>query len=203
MNPFSVLRVAAVALGAGVITFLALSSAMTSGAVADTKRPVGTTAVAAAAEAAPAFTRTDAASWINSAPLTWEALRGKVVLLDVWTFECWNCYRSFPWLHGVEQRHAADGLQVVGVHSPEFDAEKVRTSIEAATKKYEVSFPVMIDNDHAYWNALGNSYWPAFYLVDRQGRIRARFVGETHDGDANAQRIEAAVKALLAEPVAG
>jgi glutathione peroxidase-family protein len=125
------------------------------------------------------------------------------VLIDVWTFECWNCYRSFPWLHGVENRYNAQGLQVIGVHSPEFDAEKVRASIEAATKKYELGFPVMIDNDHSYWNALGNSYWPAFYLVDKQGRIRASFVGETHDGDANAQKIEAAVKALLAEPVAG
>jgi glutathione peroxidase-family protein len=163
----------------------------------------GSTQLAAAAEAAPEFNHEAAADWINSPPLSWKDLRGKVVLIDVWTFECWNCYRSFPWLHGLESRYSAQGLQLIGVHSPEFDAEKVRASIEAATKKYELGFPVMIDNDHSYWNALGNSYWPAFYLVDKQGRIRASFVGETHDGDANAQRIEAAVKALLAEAMAG
>jgi glutathione peroxidase-family protein len=156
--------------------------------------------IAAAADGAPAFTHPAAADWINSPPLTWADLRGKVVLIDVWTFECWNCYRSFPWLHGVERRYDAQGLQVIGVHSPEFDAEKVRSSIEVAMKKYDVTFPVMIDSDHSYWNALGNSYWPAFYLVDKQGRIRASFVGETHDGDANSLKIEAAVKALLAEP---
>jgi glutathione peroxidase-family protein len=163
----------------------------------------GSIVVAAAADAAPPFTHNSAAEWINSPPLKWDDLRGKVVLIDIWTFECWNCYRSFPWLHGVERRYTAQGLQVIGVHSPEFDAEKVRSNIEAATRKFELTFPVMIDSDHSYWNALGNSYWPAFYLVDKQGRIRARFVGETHDGDANALKIEATVKVLLAEPVAG
>lgn len=198
MNVFNLIRPAVVIAGAAAAVF-ALSMPPSRAGAAGRDRVL----VAASADTAPAFTHTAAADWINSAPLQWNDLRGKVVLIDVWTFECWNCYRSFPWLHGVEARYAADGLQVVGVHSPEFDAEKIRGSIEAATRKYDVKFPVMIDNDHSYWNALGNSYWPAFYLVDKQGRIRASFVGETHDGDANAQRIEAAVKALLAEPVSG
>lgn len=199
MNGFGAVRFFAVAV-AGIALAVTLAR---SPAVARPASAGPGTRIAAAADPAPAFTHNAAADWINSPPLNWSDLRGKVVLIDVWTFECWNCYRSFPWLHGVESRYGAQGLQVIGVHSPEFDAEKVRGSIEAAVRKYELKFPMMIDNDHSYWNALGNSYWPAFYLVDRQGRIRAGFVGETHDGDTNAQRIESTLKALLAEPVAG
>ncbi len=152
------------------------------------------------APAAPAFVETAPANWLNSLPLTWEQLRGKVVLVDFWTFDCWNCYRSFPWLTDLEARLAPSGLQVVGVHSPEFAHEKVTASIIEKAHKFGLTHPIVIDNEMRTWRAFENQYWPAYYLVDRQGRVRARFVGETHAGDDQAQQIEAAITALLAEP---
>lgn len=147
---------------------------------------------------APAFTHTAAAEWINSPPLTLQSLRGKVVLLDFWTFACWNCYRSFPWLNELEARLHERGLRVIGVHTPEFDHERVRGSIEKKIAEYGLQHPVMMDNDHSYWNAMGNRYWPAFYLIDQQGRVRAHYAGETHAGDAQARRIESDIETLLA-----
>ena len=154
------------------------------------------------APAAPAFTHAAATEWINSPPLRLESLRGQVVLLDFWTFACWNCYRSFPWLNELETRLHRRGLRVIGVHTPEFDHERVRASIEGKVAQYGLKHPVMIDNDFSYWNAMDNRYWPAFYLLDKQGRIRAHYAGETHSGDAQARRIEADIETLLAEPVA-
>lgn len=147
----------------------------------------------------PEFTHRSADSWINSAPLSVRDLRGSVVLLDIWTFDCWNCYRSFPWLNEVARRYAAQGLQVIGVHTPEFRHEKKRANVVAKVAEFELDHPVMMDNDFSYWKALGNRYWPAFYLVDHQGSVRGVFVGETHSGDARAVEIEAAIEALLAE----
>lgn len=149
---------------------------------------------------APEFPVRSAEQWINSAPITLASLRGKVVLIDFWTFECWNCYRSFPWLNDLEVRFRDQGLAVVGVHTPEFAREKVLASIRAKVREFKISYPVMVDSDHAYWNAMQNRYWPAFYLIDRQGRVRAKYAGETHVGDAQAQKIEAEIAALLAEP---
>ncbi len=154
---------------------------------------------AAQPQIAPEFPPRSAAEWINSAPLTLASLRGEVVLIDFWTFECWNCYRSFPWLNAVEARFRTQGLKVIGVHTPEFAREKVLASIREKARGFKIDYPVMVDNDHAYWNAMGNRYWPAFYLIDRQGRIRALFAGETHAGDAQARDIEAQITALLAE----
>lgn len=146
----------------------------------------------------PAFTG-QAADWINSEPLTVEQLRGKVLLLDFWTFDCWNCYRSFPWLRDLEQRLATEGLQVIGIHTPEFEHEKKRDNVVAKIEEFSLPHPVMMDNNFTYWKALKNRFWPTFYLVDKQGQIRASFIGETHKGDANARQIEAAVKQLLEE----
>jgi len=148
---------------------------------------------------APAFTQADAAAWINSPPLTWQDLKGGVTLVEFWTFACWNCYRSIPWLRTLEPRYRARGLRIVSVHTPEFPHESVRANVEAKVREHHVEYPVMLDNDFAYWNALGNQYWPAFYLVDRQGRLRASFVGETHAKDRNAVAMEAAIEALLTE----
>jgi glutathione peroxidase-family protein len=150
-------------------------------------------------EKAPEFTHERPADWINSKPLRIADLRGKVVLIDVWTFECWNCYRSFPWLKLVEKRYGPEGLWVIGVHSPEFDRERDREAVAAKAREFGLDHPVMIDNDFTYWGALGNRFWPAFYLVDRQGRIRYRFFGETHEGDPRARQIEDAVEKLLSE----
>ncbi|HEX5057581.1 MAG TPA: redoxin domain-containing protein, partial [Gammaproteobacteria bacterium] len=130
-------------------------------------------------------------------------LRGNVLLIDFWTFDCWNCYRSFPWLTGLEETFKNSDLRVIGVHSPEFDHERVRADVEKKIVEFGLRHPVMIDNDFRYWNAMGNSYWPAFYLIDRKGFVRAAFVGETHAGDKRAQAIEVKIRELLAEPATG
>ena len=145
----------------------------------------------------PAFTQSSREDWINSAPLRVEDLRGNVVLVDVWTFECWNCYRSFPWLVALEKRLEGKPFRVIGIHAPEFDREKVRASIAAKATEFGLRHPIMVDNDLAYWRALGNRYWPAYYVVDKNGIVRARFVGETHEGDAQAQAIEREIESLL------
>jgi thiol-disulfide isomerase/thioredoxin len=147
----------------------------------------------------PEFTHTSASEWINSAPLTRADLKGKVVLVDVWTFACWNCYRSFPWLNKLEQTFAEEPFTIVGVHSPEFDYEKDRASIEAKVKEFQLHHPIMIDNDFSYWKKLGNKYWPSFYLIDKEGKARGYWIGETHAGDQRAEAIEQAIRDLLAE----
>ena len=148
---------------------------------------------------APEFTHAAKADWINSAPLTVSGLRGKVVLLDFWTFGCWNCYRSFPWLRALEERYHDRPLQVVGVHTPEFDHERVPENVAAKVKEFKLAHPVMIDNDFSYWRAMKNRYWPAFYIIDKRGRVRGVFVGETHAGDRRARAIERLIDRLLAE----
>lgn len=148
---------------------------------------------------APAFTHTRAQEWLNSKPLSWNDFRGQVVIIDVWTFACWNCYRSLPWLHGLAAQYQAQGLRVIGVHTPELAQEYVRANVVRKLDELHVDYPVMLDNDYSYWNALGNRYWPAFYLIDKRGQIRGQFFGETHAGDANATAIDSAVKKLLAE----
>jgi len=179
-------------------SILLLIAAMTLGVLT----PQSARALASAAEAPPApeFTHRGSEHWINSAPLTLQALRGSVVLLDFWTFDCWNCYRSFPWLRNVEAKYAREGLKIIGVHSPEFDHERIPANVAKKVEEFMLQHPVMIDNDFSYWNAMRNRYWPAFFLIDRQGRVRAVHVGETHDGDSQAREIEADIETLLAEP---
>lgn len=147
----------------------------------------------------PAFTQAEPAAWLNSAPLRVEDLRGRVLLVDVWTFGCWNCYRSFPWLNALEQRLGGEPFSVVGIHSPEFAHERKRDAVAAKIEEFGLHHPVMLDNDFSYWRALDNRYWPAFYLVDKQGVIRHVHVGETHEGDTRARRIEEQIRVLLAE----
>ena len=149
----------------------------------------------------PEFTRQQPDAWINSKPLVVNELKGKVVLVDVWTFGCWNCYRSFPWLKDLEARYASQGLQVVGIHTPEFEREKLRQNIVNKVREFGLQHPVMIDNDFSYWRALNNRYWPSYYLVDRQGIVRHHFVGEMHQNTAKAQRIDQQIEQLLSESV--
>lgn len=148
---------------------------------------------------APEFTHRGSDAWLNSPPLRVKNLAGKVVLLDFWTFECWNCYRSFPWLRSVEERYHGKGLHVIGVHTPEFEHERNIDRVREKLVEFELTHPVMIDNDFSYWRAMNNRYWPAFYLIDKRGYIRAVFVGEIHKGDKRARSIEALVEILLAE----
>ena len=126
-------------------------------------------------------------------------LEGKVTLVDFWTFGCWNCYRSFPWLKQLEARLADRDFRVIGIHSPEFEHERDSARVKEKVREFGLRHPVMLDNDFAFWRALDNRYWPAFYLVDKLGVIRHLHVGETHAGTARARRIEEQLRALLDE----
>lgn len=139
---------------------------------------------------APDFTGLD--GWINSAPLTVKGLRNKVVLVDFWTFSCVNCVRTLPHIRHLAQTYGGRGLVVVGVHSPEFDFEKVASNVNAAVKRLGVTWPVALDSQMSTWNAYNNQYWPAEYLVDQQGRI-AYF----HAGEGDDDITESAVTTLL------
>ena len=160
------------------------------------------TAVAASAAVdappAPAFTHPREQDWLNSRPLTWPELAGHVVMIEFWTFDCWNCYRNIPWVNALRARNPQ--LRVIGVHTPELQQEYARDNVVRKVKELGVQHPVMIDNDYSYWNAMGNRYWPAFYLVDAHGRVRASYFGEMHEGDAQARTIESAMRKLAAEP---
>lgn len=146
----------------------------------------------------PEFTQANQNAWLNSKPLRANDLKGTVTLLDVWTFECWNCYRSFPWLRQFEKNFPGN-LQVIGIHTPEFAREKIRKNVVVKTREFGLHHPVMMDNDFAYWKALNNRYWPAFYVIYKKGIIRGRFIGEIHAGDRNANAIEKLVRKLIAE----
>ena len=150
---------------------------------------------------APEFTHSKTRDWINSEPLTLADLEGKVILVDFWSYGCWNCYRSFPWLKKLEARFEGDDLIVLGVHSPEFEHEKDRQNVSVKVKEFGLDHPVMIDNDFSYWKAMKNRYWPTFYLIDKAGQVRASYIGETHDGDSNARAIEQKIVQLLKETV--
>jgi len=145
----------------------------------------------------PEFTHNNSNEWINSEPLTVNDLNGKVFLIDMWTFDCWNCYRSFPWLNALEKKYRDQGFQIIGVHTPEFDHEKIPANIKAKAREFKLHHPIMIDNDFSYWRALNNRYWPTFYLVDKSGNIVYRHVGETHEGDRKALALEKKLKQLL------
>lgn len=149
---------------------------------------------------APEFTHGDKEDWINSEPLSINDLQGKVVLIDFWTFDCWNCYRSFPWMNAMEHRLAQEDFLIIGVHTPEFAHERIRENIVAKAREFKLHHPIMIDNDSSYWRAMRNRYWPAFYILDKKGAVRAVFFGETHEGDSRAKQIEAGIRDLLAEP---
>ena len=135
-----------------------------------------------------------ATGWINSPPLTAEALRGKVVLVDFWTYSCINCLRTLPWLRAWADKYKDAGLVVVGVHSPEFAFEKRPANVSQAVKDLHLGYPIAIDSDFKVWRAFGNEAWPAFYFVDAQGRIRAHQFGEDQYAQA-----EAFLQQLLAE----
>ncbi len=156
-------------------------------------------AQAAAPRALPEFTTAESRYWFNSPPLQVKQLRGKVLLIDVWTYDCWNCYRSFPWLKGLEAELADEPFQVIGIHSPEFEHERIPERVAAKIEEFGLEHPVMMDNDFAYWRALQNRYWPAYYLVDKQGMIRHLHVGETHAGSARAERMMEQIRTLIAE----
>jgi cytochrome c biogenesis protein CcdA/thiol-disulfide isomerase/thioredoxin len=135
-----------------------------------------------------------AVTWLNSPPLTREGLRGKVVLVDFWTYSCINCLRSLPYLEAWANKYKDQGLVVIGVHAPEFAFEKDLGNVRRAVKDLGVTYPVAVDNNQAIWQAFENQYWPAHYLIDGQGRIRAH-----HFGEGDYDQSERQIQQLLAE----
>jgi cytochrome c biogenesis protein CcdA/thiol-disulfide isomerase/thioredoxin len=137
---------------------------------------------------------TGAVEWLNSPPLTPEQLKGKVVLVDFWTYSCINCLRSIPYVRAWADKYKDQGLVVIGVHAPEFAFEKNIGNVKQAVAKLKIDYPVAIDNDYAIWRAFNNEYWPADYFVDANGKIRHHFFGE---GDyAESEKV---IQQLLAE----
>ena len=119
-----------------------------------------------------------ATSWLNSAPLTGKALRGKVVLVDFWTYTCINSLRPLPYVKAWADKYKEAGLVVIGVHTPEFSVEKERANVQEAVRELKVAYPVALDSDYRIWEAFHNEYWPALYFIDAKGRIRHHTFGE-------------------------
>jgi thiol-disulfide isomerase/thioredoxin len=135
-----------------------------------------------------------ATAWLNSEPLTAAGLRGKVVLIDVWTYTCINWLRSLPYVRAWAEKYKDQGLVVIGVHTPEFGFEHNVKNVRWAAKDMRVDYPIAVDNDYAVWRAFNNQYWPALYFVDAEGRIRHHKFGE---GDY--EQSERIIQQLLAE----
>jgi cytochrome c biogenesis protein CcdA/thiol-disulfide isomerase/thioredoxin len=135
-----------------------------------------------------------ATAWLNSAPLTPEALKGKVVLVDFWTYSCINCLRSIPYVRAWAEKYKDKGLVVIGVHAPEFAFEKQVDNVKKAVADLKIGYPVAIDNDYAIWRAFNNQYWPAHYFIDADGRIRHH-----HFGEGECDESERVIKELLSE----
>ena len=132
--------------------------------------------------------------WINSPALTREALRGKVVVIDFWTYSCINCLRSIPFVRAWHEQYAKDGLVVIGVHAPEFAFERNPDNVRKAVADLGITYPVALDNDYKLWSALKNNYWPAHYFIDAKGQVRFHHFGE--GGYAKSERV---IRQLLAE----
>ena len=141
---------------------------------------------------APAFTGIE--TWLNSEPLDLAALRGKVVLVDFWTYTCINCIRTLPYVKRWHEKYKDQGLVVVGVHTPEFAFERSTRNVQDAIKRFGIDYPVAQDNKYATWDAYRNSYWPAFYLIDKQGKIIY-----THFGEGQYKETEAMLQQALAQ----
>ncbi len=135
-----------------------------------------------------------AVQWLNSEPLTPEALKGKVVLVDFWTYSCINCLRAIPYVRAWDAKYRAQGLVVIGVHSPEFAFERNVDNVRQAATDLQITYPIAIDNRYGIWRAFNNQYWPAHFFIDAQGRIRHHHFGE--GGYDESERI---IQQLLAE----
>ena len=150
----------------------------------------------------PAPSLDGAVAWINSPPLTMASLKGKVVVVDFWTYSCINCLRSIPYVEAWSRRYADQGLVVIGVHTPEFAFERQLENVQKATKDLGLTYPVAVDSDWTIWKAFKNGYWPAHYFIDAKGRLR-----HTHFGEGEYEQSEQVIRQLLAErngaPVTG
>lgn len=145
---------------------------------------------AASQENAPDFT--GITNWFNSKPLTMADLRGKVVMVDFWTYGCVNCVNTLPHVNDLYAKYKDKGLVVVGVHTPEFPFERSASNVQAALKRHGIAYPVAQDNNSKTWNAYRNQYWPAQYIIDQSGKIVFR-----HAGEGSYDQIERTVAKLL------
>jgi len=135
-----------------------------------------------------------AVEWLNSPPLTPQGLRGKVVLIDFWTYSCINCLRAIPYVRAWAQKYKDQGLVVIGVHTPEFAFERNIDNVKRAVRDLKIDYPVAVDSDFKLWRAFDNQYWPAHYFIDTQGRIRHHHFGEGEYAES-----EHVIQQLLAE----
>lgn len=133
-------------------------------------------------------------SWINSKPLTNEDLKGKVTLIDFWTYSCINCIRTQPYLRGWYDTYKGAGFQVIGMHAPEFAFEKVKSNVAQAAKDAKLTYPIALDNDFTTWNNYGVRFWPSAFLIDAEGKVR-----RVHYGEGEYKQTEQAIRALLKE----
>jgi thiol-disulfide isomerase/thioredoxin len=155
--------------------------------------PLGGDTPVAQQKAAPAIQGID--KWINSEPLPPGDLEGKVVLVDFWTYSCINCLNHLPYIKDWYARYKDQGLVVVGVHTPEFGYEKSTANVQAAVARLKIPYAVAQDNQYATWKAFDNHFWPATYLIDRQGRVVY-----SHFGEGRYAQTEQKIQALLAQP---
>jgi thiol-disulfide isomerase/thioredoxin len=135
-----------------------------------------------------------AVAWLNSAPLSSKSLRGKVVLVNFWTYSCINSLRELPYMQAWAAKYKDAGLVVIGVHAPEFGFEKDPANVKNAVSDLKVAYPIPIDSSHSIWSAFRNEYWPADYFVDAKGRIRYH-----HFGEGEYEKSERVIQALLKE----
>ena len=175
-------RLKTLALATTVVTAIAASAASESAVAAPLQN----------GPAAPEFT--GISNWLNSSPLTLQQLRGKVVLVDFWTYTCINCINTLPYVKDWNQKYKDQGLTVIGVHTPEYPFERDTGNVKTAITRFGISYPVAQDNHYATWSAYNNQYWPAFYLIDKQGKV-----AYTHFGEGDYAQTEAAIQALLAQ----
>jgi len=169
---------------------LTLVGAVTAATAARGVTMAGFTRLAAARAAAPDFVGID--RWFNSAPLSIQALRGKVALVNFWTYGCYNCVNTLPHVTKLYETYRDKGFVVVGIHTPEFQFEHSAANVEAALKRHGITYPVGQDNESATWSAWSNEYWPAQYIVDQNGTIVF-----THAGEGAYAEIEQTVRRLL------
>jgi thiol-disulfide isomerase/thioredoxin len=137
---------------------------------------------------------TNVNGYINSEPITLADLRGKVVLVDFWTYSCINCIRTIPYLNAWHEKYADNGLVIVGIHTPEFEFEKDYNNVKAAVEKFNIKYPVVQDNEKGTWEAYENRYWPRKYLIDNEGYVRF-----DHIGEGAYTETEKVIQSLLAE----
>ena len=135
-----------------------------------------------------------AVQWLNSPALSHESLKGKVVLVDFWTFDCINCKHTLPYVKDWAKKYEKDGLVVIGVHTPEYGFERIIDNVRDKVKEYGITYPVAIDNNYAIWRSFGNQYWPAHYLIDAAGQVRY-----THFGEGSYETQEKMIQQLLEE----